>query len=358
MKVAILGSQGVPAKYGGFETMVENIIGGNCSSGIQYTVFCSGKDYCEKLDSYKGAELRYIPFQANGAQSILYDIVSLLKVRRGYDTVLLLGTSGCIVLPLFRMFFRNKLIINIDGSEYKRGKWGRFAKEFLRLSESLAVKYADIIITDNKGIQNYVSEKYHRQSRLIEYGGDHALRNIDEKVQREVLKKFNLTSGEYSIKISRIEPENNCQMILEAFVQTGEQFVFIGNWSRNNYSRDLRAKYSVYSNIHFIDSLFDLDILYVLRKHSKFYIHGHSAGGTNPSLLEAMFLGCTVFAFDVIYNKETTEYNANYFGNLDELAILLSSDSLTLRENGASMEEIAKRRYTWARIARLYEEIY
>lgn len=358
MRVAILGSQGVPAKYGGFETMVENIIGGNCSSGIKYTVFCSGKDYCEKLDSYKGAELRYIPFQANGAQSIIYDILSLFKVLRGYDTVLLLGTSGCIVLPFFKMFFRNKLIINIDGSEYKRGKWGRFTKEFLRLSESLAIKYADIIVTDNKGIQKYVWDKYQKKSRLIEYGGDHAFRIIDKKMQHEVLRNFNLTSGNYSIKISRIEPENNCQMILDAFVQTGEHFVFIGNWSRNIYSRELRAQFSVYSNIHFIDSLFDLDILYVLRKHSKFYIHGHSAGGTNPSLLEAMFLGCTVFAYDVIYNKETTEYKANYFGNIDELIHLLSIDSLTLKENGIMMEKIAKRRYTWTRIASLYEEIY
>ena len=132
-QVAIVGIQGVPAKYGGFETLVENIIGENCSPDIRYTVFCSSKDYAERRDSYKGVGLKYIPlFHANGAQSTPYDILSMLSTLKGYDTVVILGVSGCIFLPVFRLLYRKKLVINIDGLEHRRAKWGGFTKWFLR----------------------------------------------------------------------------------------------------------------------------------------------------------------------------------------------------------------------------------
>ena len=167
-KIAIVGCQGVPARYGGFETLVENIIGENCSPEVEYTVFCSALDYKEKLATYKGAKLKYIThFHANGMHSTPYDIESLTKCLRGFDTVVVLGVSGCIILPLFRIFYRKKLIVNIDGLEHRRAKWGKFAKWFLRTSEAMAVRFADVTIVDNKGIQDYVTEKYHKPSTLI-----------------------------------------------------------------------------------------------------------------------------------------------------------------------------------------------
>lgn len=358
MKVAILGSQGVPAQYGGFETLVENIIGENCSPFIQYTVFCSGKDFTEKLQTYKGAILEYITFRANGIQSTIYDILSLVKAIKGYDAVLLLGTSGGIALPLFRLFSRTKLITHIDGLEHQRSKWSRFAKVFLRLSESLAVKYGDFVIADNKGIQDYIIKEYGKNSELIAYGGDHVLRDTTDTQQQKVLEQYNLAPATYSLKISRIEPENNCEMILDAFVKTGEVFVYVGNWSTNEFGKQLQCQYVEYSNIRLIDSLYDLDTLYALRRHCKFYIHGHSAGGTNPSLVEAMFFGCPVFAFDVVFNKETTEYKANYFQSESELCKLITTDKSIFKENGLVMTEIANRRYTWAKIAKEYEGLY
>ena len=153
-KVAIIGTVGVPANYGGFETLVENIIGENSSDDIEYTVFCSSKSYKKKVSSYKGAKLKYIGLKANGAQSTLYDIMSMLKTTNKYDVALVLGVSGCIFLPVFRLWFRNHLIVNIDGLEHKREKWGKFAKWFLRKSEAIAVKYADVVVADNKGIQD------------------------------------------------------------------------------------------------------------------------------------------------------------------------------------------------------------
>lgn len=354
-QIAIIGTQGLPAQYGGFETLAENMVTREESTQIKYTVFCSSKDLNTKFEQYAGASLRYIPLKANGSQSIPYDILSMIEAIRGYDALLILGVSGCIFLPILRLFFRKKIIVNIDGLEHRRGKWGKWTKRFLRLSEHVAVRVADTIIVDNKGIQDYVTEVYHKPSVLIAYGGDEVLMNMDSERQEEILKSYNLTARNYSLTICRIEPENNCHITLEAFAQTGETLVFIGNWNRNAYGRSLREKYKDCPTIVFIESLYDLEPLYALRKNCKFYIHGHSAGGTNPSLVEAMFLGRPILAFDCIYNKETTEYKADYYDCTEKLTALLKEDG-SHAANGEQMVEVARRRYTWKKIIGEYEE--
>ena len=205
-KVAIVGIQGVPANYGGFETLVENIIGDNCSKGIEYTVFCSSKDMPARLKEYKGARLKYIPLRANGVQSIPYDIVSMIRCMRKYDTVLVLGVSGCLFLPVFKLFCNKKVIVNIDGLEYRRAKWKSWVKKFLKLSEKIAVRFANVIITDNKGIQDYVRDEYGKETTLIAYGGDHALIDVTKEREEEILKQYGLERGGYSISVCRIEP--------------------------------------------------------------------------------------------------------------------------------------------------------
>jgi len=357
-RVAVVGIQGVPANYGGFETLVENIIGDNCSSEISYTVFCSSRNISgEKVSVYKGARLKYISCNANGMMSVLYDSICLVKAMRGYDVILLLGISGCLFLPVFRLFCRKKLIVNIDGLEHRREKWGSFARYFLYLSEKAAVRFADVIIADNKGIQDYVLETYHENPVLIAYGGDHVLKKVTEEQEMILLNRYNLSPGQYAVSICRIEPENNCHITLEAFAKTGERLVFIGNWSRTNYGIRLREKYQQFDNITMPDSIYDLDTLYILRKNAKFYIHGHSAGGTNPSLVEAMFCGCNIIAFDVVYNRQTTENNACYFRSEQELIGLISGESPEV-DNSRIMYEIASRKYIWKVIAKQYENLY
>lgn len=357
IRIAIIGTVGIPATYGGFETLAEYLTK-HIGDKLQFTVYCSSKAYSIRLKEYNNAQLEYIPLKGNGIQSIPYDIASLFKAAKTNDTILILGVSGCIALPFFRLFYKQKrLIVNIDGLEHRRGKWNGFTKWFLRFSEKMATRYADIIVTDNKGIQDYVSEKYKLPSVLIEYGGDHILRNIEEELQQKILDKYDLRKKSYSLKISRIEPENNCDLIIEAFVKTQSELVFVGNWSRSDYSRTLMKKYQECSNIHFVNSLYDLDELFIIRKHCKFYIHGHSAGGTNPSLVEAMFIGCPILAFNVIYNRETTENRADYFSNEEELRALLNKEESLFTKNGESMIEIAHRRYKWKNIASMYENI-
>ncbi|MBO7427287.1 MAG: DUF1972 domain-containing protein [Paludibacteraceae bacterium] len=352
-QVAIVGCQGIPANYGGFESMVENIVGENASSDVHYTVFCSGVDMPGRLHEYKGCTLKYINVKANGMLSVVYDIFCMMHTFRGYDTVLVLGVSGCMFLPVLKMFSKNRLVVNIDGLEHKRAKWGWFARWILRSSEKLAVKCADVIIADNKGIQDYVSEVYAKPSTLIAYGGDHVIREIEEEKKEKILSDYGLKKQDYAVCVCRIEPENNCHISLEAFSKSDKKIVFIGNWNHSEYSKRLKKQYASYPNIHLLDAIYDLDILYVIRSNASIYVHGHSAGGTNPSLVEAMFFGMPIVAYDCVYNRATTHDKAYYFKDTADLMGLLSNDL-----DGSSMRSIAEKNYMWKDIALQYEQTY
>lgn len=357
MKVAIIGTVGVPANYGGFETLVENIIKQNSSDDIQYSVYCSSCAYKDKRWVYKGAKIVYIPLKANGVQSILYDVVSVIHAIFKADVLLVLGVSGCIILPLVRLFCKKNIIINIDGLEHRRAKWSKYVRKFLKLSEFLAVKHATHVVTDNKGIQDYVLKEYGIQSELIEYGGDHVLDIVDE-VENEVFENIKLSKGTYSLALCRIEPENNIELILNAYAKTNNALIFVGNWYNSDFGRSMLDKFNRYSNIVLLSPIYDLKALFALRANCKFYIHGHSAGGTNPSLVEAMYFGHPIFAFDVVYNRETTENKAAYFGGEEELISLLNVEEESYKDNGIAMSEIAKRRYLWSKIVSAYEQLY
>jgi glycosyltransferase involved in cell wall biosynthesis len=292
--------------------------------------------------------------RANGAQSIPYDILSFLKVPKSADVVLVLGVSGCLILPFYRLFSKKKLVINIDGLEHRMEKWGKMAKAFLKFSEKLAVRYADVVVSDNKGIQDYVKEEYGKDSVLIAYGGDHVIRDIDPSFEKDVLNRFSLEPGNYAVTVCRIEPENNCHVTLEAFSRTDKKLIFIGNWNRSEYGRELKEKYSKFSNIIIQDPIYDVDILYALRKYAGQYIHGHSAGGTNPSLVEAMFFGCPILAYGCVYNRESTSGKALYWADADEFVALLNDGDM----DGTIMKQIAEEQYTWKKITKQYEELY
>lgn len=353
-RVAIIGSQGVPAKYGGFETLVENIIGKNCSENVQYTVFCSGPDMNTSLTTHKNASLRYIQMRAHGVMSVPYDISSMIKSMRKYDTILVLGVSGGIFLPVLKILTRKKVIVNIDGLEHKREKWDSTARKFLKFSLGMCMHWADEIVSDNVGIQDFVKKEYGRDARLIAYGGDHVLRNMTEDRQNAILNFYDLKPGEYDIALCRIEPENNCHITLEAFRRTNRKIVFIGNWNHSDYSRNLYDTYHDSPNLKLLGAIYDLDILYALRINAKRYIHGHRAGGTNPSLVEAMFFGKPILAYDVIYNRETTRNLAYYFTSADELIELLNRKDLS----GEKCSDYARQEYVWHKIAAQYEKLY
>ena len=231
--------------------------------------------------------------------------------------------------------------------------WNKFAKWFLKLSEKLAVKFSDAVVTDNKVIQDYVLTEYARNSALIAYGADHV---AGSEISPESLVDYPFLKEGYAFTVCRIEPENNLHIILEAMaLQDGLPLVIVGNWDASQYGIDLRAQYAGYELMYLLDPIYDQQILNQLRSSCLVYLHGHSAGGTNPSLVEAMFLGLPVYAYEVDYNRETTEQGAHYFSDAKELAGLVAEhDAQSLSSIGRQMAEIANRRYRWEAIAEQY----
>ncbi|MDE6536888.1 MAG: DUF1972 domain-containing protein [Muribaculaceae bacterium] len=358
MKVAIIGTVGLPANYGGFETLVEQLVLHNNNDTLQYEVYCSAKAYASTPSEFHGAILKYLPLKANGLQSIPYDIISMIKASISADVLLILGVSGCIFLPIFRLFSSKKIIVNIDGLEHRRQKWSKWVRKFLKLSEKIAVRYADVIITDNKCITDYVKAEYGKPSRMIAYGGDHVLQEGDNKSSYEILQAMNIDPEAYSLSICRIEPENNVHIILEAFEKTANKLVAVGNWTSSSYGRELMEKYKDSQYVRITPAIYDLKTLDVLRKNCTYYLHGHSAGGTNPSLVEAMFYEKPILAFDCNYNRETTKNKAIYFNSTDDLASLLTKKYAGLMEIGVSLKKVAEQEYRWKVIANEYENLF
>lgn len=355
-KIAIIGTVGIPAKYGGFETLVEYLTK-HLGSNHELVVYCSSKNYPIKLREHNNATLKYIPLKANGIQSVFYDIISLFMATSKADVILILGVSGCIILPIYRLFYnKKKLVINIDGLEHRREKWSKWAKRFLKLSEKLAIKHANELIADNQGIVDYVKKEYQHESNLITYGADHVKKII---LSEEVVQKYNLPN-QYAFKVCRIEPENNIHLILDAFKQNNKfPLVIIGNWNNSNYGLRLFNKYKDDENLRLLSPIYDQDVLNQIRGNSRLYIHGHSAGGTNPSLVEAMFSGLPVIAFDVNYNRATTFNEALYFKNTKDLSKLLNSiESSLLNKISLKMKEIADENYTWELISEQYSKLF
>ena len=351
-KLAILGIVGVPANYGGFETLVENILG-LLPKFYDVTVFCESKSYPEKLNTYKGANLVYLNQKANGAGSVIYDAISLLKTYQNHDYILLLGVSGAFMIPILKPFTKAKIVTHIDGLEWKRDKWGPFAKKFLKLSEALAVRFSHGVIADNKHIQEYIQEEFGKDSFLIAYGANH----VNAVEPEHYVKKFSFLSSPYVFTVCRIEPENNVEMQLRAFMECeiGMPYVVVGNWNASDYGMKLYHEYSKIKNIILYNPIYETEELNVLRSNCYFYLHGHSAGGTNPSLVEAMYLGLPVIAYGVNYNRETTFGKALYFIDFEELkSLLFQIRNLDRDQMKLDLAKLAKKNYSWRAITKKY----
>lgn len=351
--VSIIGTAGIPSNYGGFETLAENLVV-RLGDRISFIVYCSRakKPGNMPLEKFRDTRLLSLPLKANGISSIFYDIISMLHSIFASDTLLILGVSGCIALPFIRLLSGRRIITNLDGMEWKRSKWNSLARLFLKFSWKLAMKFSHDLILDNKCLLNNIPEKYRIKSHLIEYGGDTAIQTA-KKADKAV---YPFLDSWYALSVCRIEPENNIGMILEAFVQlTCFNLVIIGNWENSSWSRELRDKHRDRKNLFLADAVYDQDILYDIRSRAGLYIHGHSAGGTNPSLVEIMFHGICIFAYDVCYNRETTQDSAFYFRDSGSLADLVRNTKKTDMEASAGiMKEIAQRRYRWDTIAGKY----
>ena len=355
-RVAIVGIVGVPANYGGYETMVDNMLD-YTPENIEYSVYCSKKHYKNRPTTYKGANLKYYPFDANGAQAIIYDALCTIHAYKNNEIILSLGNSGAYMYPLLKYIYGERHIIhNYDGHETNRGKWNPFVKWLITHLTRVISKYSNVHIADNEAIVPLLKNSVGVDSVVIEYGGDGAFIVKDDVHLKE---KYGLTPQGYYFNVARIEPENNIHVMLEAFASMSDkQLVLVGNWHKNQYGEELLKNYKNFDNIKMMDPIYEKDEINLLRSNCKLYIHPHSVGGTNPSLVEAMYLGLPIVAFDVIYNRSTTEEKALYFKNADELQTIVNTKENEFADVAAMMKETADRRYRWEIISKKYSELY
>lgn len=355
-KVAILGTVGIPANYGGFETLAEQLVACKHRPDIQYLVYCSSAAYKGKVKHYKGAELCYLPLHANGWQSILYDTLSLIEASFRCQKILLLGVGGCFIMPLLRLIRpRVKFIVNLDGLDYRRDKWNPFAAMVIKFGYWVATRFAHTCISDNMAIQEIIYQDFYRDSVLIEYGGD-----FQVEINVRELEPYMLAPKSYYFKVARIEPENNIELVLRAFSRMPDKkLVLVGTWRRNEYAIKLRQIYEQYPNITLLDPVYDYGVLSNLRYFAIAYIHGHSVGGTNPTLVEAMHLGVPIIAYDVIYNRSTTQGKCLYFNDSASLKrVVCETSREELQKVAENMVKISRQRYVWSLICEKYEELY
>lgn len=345
--VALIGCAGVPNRYGGFESFAEHIGSHLACNGTRVFVTCQKTLYRDDpASTFNGIERIMVPLPSNGALSPLHDFVAFLAVAWRVDRILVLGVSAGLFFPLFRFLASfcgaARFYVNVDGVEWRRDKYGSIKKLYLYLSDRLAQRFADGVILDNAELAPYVRTL--RPAACIAYSGDHTLR------ARSSFAEVSKSLHKYALTICRIEPENNCEMLIEGFLSSSlERYIFVGNWNNSKYGKEIRKKYNNTSRLEFLDPIYDADTIHALRSNCIAYLHGHSVGGTNPSLVEMIYYDSPIFCLDVAYNRATAGRAALYFDNAAELGKLLSGMPY---QPAPGERESIRQKYSAATIAR------
>jgi glycosyltransferase involved in cell wall biosynthesis len=354
-KLFIIGCSGIPPRYGGFETFAENLAL-QLQEELKIYIACSKNKYKqeERRSEYKSIQRFFIGFRANGIWSLLYDLASVSIAFRSTtekDYILVLGIASGFFLPVFSCFGNRNLIIHMDGLEWKRKKWKTPARLFLRICRILSLRYADTILLDNKAMLAGISHKYQDKVKLITYGWEHLPK--EEAYPKPV--SFN-----YALLIARAEPENNLEMIMDVFTGfTDLKLIAITNAGETKHGRFLIKRFSGNENILFIDAIYDRpELLNAYRMNCTLYIHGHSAGGTNPSLIEAMACGLTITAWDNDFNRIASGNRLSYFLNRESLTRNIS----THLKNAASipdrnLQDFTRKNYSWKKVAEDFRSV-
>lgn len=365
MKIAILGTRGIPNNYGGPETNAEMLAPIFKSLGHEVTVY-SPDEHPMKEAVWQGIHVRHV-FNKESVLgtwgTLLYDLLCLRDAfRSDFDIILELGYVPCGIFYPFYLSGRNrrrpKVITNMDGLEWRRSKWNALLQRFAELTERLGARYSDAMIADNEAIRQYLLDKFGRDSRFIPYGAE-VLGHLDEGL----LAPYGVMRRGYFMLIARMEPENNIEMILDGYLQSGDSrpFLVVGK-TTTAHGRYLTDKYASVPSVRFLGGIYDYAVLSALRGYAEIYFHGHSVGGTNPSLVEAMASGAFVVAHDNPFNRSVLEGSAGYFKTANDVANLVASDAEAERIAyvQANRKKVSSE-YGWERIARahirLFEEV-
>ena len=355
MKIAIFGTRGIPNHYGGFEQFAQYLSDGLCKLGHDVYVYNS---HNHPFQEAKWNEVNIIhcydpEFKFGTIGQFIYDFNCTLDSRkRKFDVILQLGyTSSSIWNSLFSA--QTKLFTNMDGLEWKRTKFSKPVSLFLKYAEKLAVRYSDVLISDSLGIQDYLMKKYSIQSHFIPYGA-HPFKGAN----MAVLDEFHLQPYKYDMLIARIEPENNVKTIIDAFIDSdvNRKLVVIGDM---NTKLGLEIKsYVNDSRVVFLGYVADIEKLNNLRSYSNLYFHGHTVGGTNPSLLEAMASNALICAHENIFNSSILGIDALYFSSQKQLVTIIQNTIKSDYKSQCSNNfKKIENTYYWDKIISDYERL-
>lgn len=357
LKVHIVGTHGVPAKYGGFETLADYLCQ-NLNKDFDLTVYCNSNKYPEKLETYFGVKLKYINIEANGFRGIFYDLFTYIISLRKADVILYLSPVGSGFMTPLKYLFGKKVIVNHGGlNEWEREKLNWIQKRWAKFNHQVAAKFADVNIADNRLYQKNLKQFFNADSIVIRYGGDHVTK-IDSDDAR-FAERYSFVKDKYAISVSRAQLDNNIHVVLEAFeLFNNFKLVVVSNWNISKYGKDLKQKYINNSNVILLDAIYDKQELDYLRGNAYVYIHSHSRCGTAPSLVEAMCLKQAIISFDVPTNHETTKGEAIFFHDSNSLkAILKNINAEKINFLKTKMYCIAVEEYSWEKIAWQYKSI-
>lgn len=348
IRLALIGTNGIPALYGGGETFFENLTRG-LSSEYDITVYCSKTQPRDKVgDKYLGAKLKYWNLKANGWQSIIYDAKSILHAAKHSDILYLFGPAGTFVIYFLRLFgLKKKVIMNCGGlNEWEREKFSPLAKWYLKKSFKI-VKGKIVYVVDNNLYAKNLDETFGiKDAVVIRYGGDNAIR---VEPDNELLEKYPFLNEKYYVSVSRAQVDNNLHVVLEAFAKMPEKkLVLVSNFKVSDYGKELCEKYQGYDNIILIPGIYDKREINAVRSNALAYIHSHSRCGTPPSLCEAMNLALPIISYDVEVNHEVTGGNALFFSSSEELQkVVTNATKESLAEIAEKSYALAKKELTW-----------
>lgn len=379
--IFIIGCKGIPSNYGGYETFVENLTFYRKNNNIKYHVACIGND--EKEYEHNDARCFNIKIPNIGpAKAIVYDLkaiknsIKYIKKNNIKDAIIYI--LACRVGPFLKHYKRIakkygiQVYINPDGHEWLRAKWSKPIKKYWKISEKMMVKYADLVICDSKNIEKYILDnysKYNPKTEFIAYGADLEKSKLTND-SPELIKWYqekSVTPNNYYLVVGRFVPENNYKTMISEFMKSNSEkdLVLITNVEHNKFYEQLRNEtgFEKDKRVKFVGTVYEKELIKKIRENAYAYIHGHSVGGTNPSLIEALATTKLNLLYDVGFNREVAEGGAMYW-NLEDmnLARLIDEcdkmDEISINKLSGLAKIRVENEYTWDKIVGDYERIF
>jgi glycosyltransferase involved in cell wall biosynthesis len=370
--IAIIGSRGIPNNYGGFECFTEILSKNLVKKGYTIYVSCEHPEEKSAPSTFNGVNLFYFPIKHPKSAllgmmyEILYDVYSLFMASFKAEQVYMLGYSAAFFFFIPKLFGKT-LYLNPDGFEWKRAKFNSPVKFLLKINEKMGTFWADRIVADSKGIKDYYDKKYDIESSFIAYGAAEIPPVIwDNEKLPDVLKHGIKINPAYWLLVARLEPENNIHTIIEGYLRSNAEkpLIIVGNFDSPQYEAYIHRLVDEESGdkkVVFTGGIYDHDTLNMLRQNCFGYLHGHSVGGTNPSLVEAMAMKNLLIAHDNQFNREVCEDTAIYFHNSDELKQRINqveNNPENYQEFKSKTFERVKKEYTWEKIVEEYHQLF